>query len=110
MSKISDFKIVEEKLDEKRQDYMGSKYSQHLGGSISEEEMERQKKENDAFAEKQFWREIDNEDYTKKQTFCNFNFFILNMINMIKLISRKEKNVTARKNSFFGPDFGRFKT
>jgi hypothetical protein len=70
MSKISESKVVEEKLDERRQDYMGTKYSEHLGGSISKEEMERQKKENDEFAEKQFWRELDNEDYTKKQTFC----------------------------------------
>ncbi len=61
---------LENKLGERREDYLGTKYSQHLGGSISQEEMDRQKKEHDNFEEKQFWRELDGEDYTKKQTIC----------------------------------------
>jgi len=65
-----------DKLKEKAEDYLGSKYSQQLYGStgsgISQEEQIRQKRElnNNAnnLEEKQFWSEIDREDFGKTQT------------------------------------------
>ena len=73
------------KLNLNREDYMGSKYSEHLfgksGGSVTKLESEKEK---DEFTEKQFWRDVDSSgDYSKKQTLSDKN----RMIQREKLIS-----------------------
>ena len=64
---------LEDKMNEKRQDYFGSKYSEHVfgskEGSITSPERNEAEKERDNFEEKGFWSEVDQEDYTKKQTY-----------------------------------------
>ncbi len=65
-------------LKQNRDEYYGSKYSEHLSGSqkgsITSPERNLNEKQQDNFEEKGFWRELDNEDYTKRQTFSNFLF------------------------------------
>lgn len=80
-------------LKQNRDEYYGSKYSEHLTGSqkgsITSPERNFNERQQDNFEEKGFWRELDNEDYTKKQTFSKYS---LNLFKVRRKKCFKEKN------------------
>lgn len=66
-------KNISERMQEKRSDYMGSKYSEHLfgqsGGKVSKLDADNSKEEKmEEFSAQQFWKDVNENNYQKKQT------------------------------------------
>jgi hypothetical protein len=77
---------MDEKLKEKRKDYYGSKYSQHVfnTGNVPQIQQEEEDKRLDDISTQQFWKDMDrNNAYGKKHT--------LRKIQILFIIARKQK-------------------
>ncbi len=63
--------MISDKLNENRNDYYGSKYSEHVfkDGKVTDPNSSNSNPED--FSAKQFWSDIDKEDYMKKQSLSN---------------------------------------